>query len=156
MKLRTSIVLPTRKNVSLTRDDFVPVLHAGVGSPVSISVYCYRLYVPTAQVIQESAVSLRRISIATQLDVATIRDTLIRHFGGVTVLYHQAAPAYGVGARDPGDVQATREENEHAVFEVYAAPVQEADDYFRAVRRELEAALGEGVILIERQVVTLI
>lgn len=48
------------------------------------------------------------------------------------------------------------EENEHAVFEVYAAPIHASDEYFRAVRRELEDALGEGVILIERQRVTLI
>lgn len=34
--------------------------------------------------------------------------------------------------------------------------MQESDDYFRAVRGELEEALGEGVILIERQAVTLI
>jgi hypothetical protein len=38
----------------------------------------------------------------------------------------------------------------------YAAPVQEADDYFRAIRQELQDALQEGVILIERQQVTLI
>ncbi len=48
------------------------------------------------------------------------------------------------------------EQNEHLAFEVYAAPVQESDDYFRAIRRELEAALCEGVILIERLQVTLI
>ena len=35
-------------------------------------------------------------------------------------------------------------------------PVQEADDYFRAWRKELEEALQEGAILIERQVVTLV
>jgi hypothetical protein len=34
--------------------------------------------------------------------------------------------------------------------------VQEADDYFRAIRQELQDALQEGVILIERQQVTLI
>jgi hypothetical protein len=37
-----------------------------------------------------------------------------------------------------------------------AASVQETDDYFRILRRELEDALREGVILIERQQVTLI
>ena len=48
------------------------------------------------------------------------------------------------------------EQNEHVAFEVYAAPVQESDDYFRAISQELQDALGEGVILIERQHVTLI
>ena len=61
----------------------------------------------------------------------------------------------GVGARDPRQ-PAALEENEHATFEVYAAPIQESDDYFHAIRRELQEALQEGVILIERQQVTLI
>jgi len=39
---------------------------------------------------------------------------------------------------------------------VYSAPVQEADDYFHALRRELQETFLEGVILIERQQVTLI
>jgi hypothetical protein len=34
--------------------------------------------------------------------------------------------------------------------------VQESDNYFRAIRRELQDALQEGVILIERHQVTLI
>jgi hypothetical protein len=32
----------------------------------------------------------------------------------------------------------------------------QSDDYFRAIRRELQEALREGVILIERQQVTLL
>lgn len=60
-----------------------------------------------------------------------------------------------VGA-DPSDVVGTLEQIEHVAFEVYAAPVQESDDYFRAVRRELQEALAEGVILIERQQVALL
>jgi hypothetical protein len=39
---------------------------------------------------------------------------------------------------------------------VYAAPIQESDDYFRALRQELQQALAEGVILVERQPVTLL
>ncbi|MCI0464983.1 MAG: hypothetical protein L0Z62_49305 [Gemmataceae bacterium] len=61
-----------------------------------------------------------------------------------------------VGARDPANVVGTLEQNEHVAFEVYAAPVQESDDYFRALRQELQNALQEGVILIERQQVTLL
>jgi hypothetical protein len=86
----------------------------------------------------------------------TLRNALIRHCGGVTVLHQPPAPAFGVGARDPADVSGTLEQNEHIAFEVYAAPVQEADEYFRSLRRELQEALLEGVILIERQQVILI
>jgi hypothetical protein len=157
MKLRASVVLPERrKTVSLPRESFVPVLQAEVGSPVPISAYRYRLLVPAVQIIRESAQEVRRVLIATDDDVRTIRNTLVRHFGGVTVLHQPPAPAFGVGARDLSDVAGTLEQNEHFAFEVYAAPVQEADDYFRALRQELQEALQEGVILIERQQVTLI
>jgi hypothetical protein len=158
MKLRTSVVLPAtkKKAVSLPRDSFVPVLQADVGSSVSISVYRYRLLIPIVQVVQESAHSVRRLEIATEADVFTIRSALICHFGGVTVLNRPPAPAFGIGARDPLNVADTLEQNEHVAFEVYAAPVQEADDYFRTLRQELQQALQEGAILIERQQVTLI
>ena len=85
-----------------------------------------------------------------------LEETFIRHFGGVTCQTRQPSHLQGVGARDPANVQATLERNEHAVFEVYAAPVHASDEYFRTVRRELQEALQEGVILIERQQVTLI
>jgi hypothetical protein len=157
MKLRTGIVLEgKRKTVSLSRESFVPVLQADVGSPVSITVHRYRLLVPIAQLVHESAQAVRRIEVATEADIYTIRNALIRHFGGVTVLHQPPAPAFGVGARNPANVMGTLEQNEHVAFEVYAAPVQEADDYFHALRRELQDALQEGVILIERQQVTLI
>lgn len=41
-------------------------------------------------------------------------------------------------------------------YVVYAAPSREADDYFRALQRELQDALEEGVILIEKQQVSLL
>ncbi|MGH7171958.1 MAG: hypothetical protein ACRELG_16910 [Gemmataceae bacterium] len=145
-----------KKNVSLPRDAFVPMLQAEIGSSVSISVYRYRLLVPVAQIIRESAQEVRRILVASEGDIFAIRNVLIRHFGGVTVLHQPPAPAFGIGARDPSNVSNTLEQNEHIAFEVYAAPVQDSDDYFRALRSELEEALQEGVILIERQQVTLI
>jgi hypothetical protein len=158
MKLRAGIVLPEtrKKTVSVQRDSFVPILQADVGSPVSVSVHRYRLLVPIAQIIRESIHEVRRVQVATDAEIFTIRNALIRLFGGVTVLHQPPAPAFGVGARDPLNVQETLEQNEHVAFEVYAAPVQEADNYFRALRRELQEALEEGVILIERQQVTLI
>src|SRR5437016_1761303 len=57
MKLRAAVLLPEtkKKTVSLPREAFVPLIQAEVGSPVPISVYRYRLLVPTAQIIRESA-----------------------------------------------------------------------------------------------------
>jgi hypothetical protein len=158
MKLRSGVVLPDprKKAVSLPRDSFVPIIQPEVGSPVPLFVHRYRILIPVAQMIRESATELRRILIATETDIGVIMDTLTRHYGGVTILHQPPAPAFGVGARDPANVAGTLEKNEHGAFEVYAAPIQEADDYFRPFRRELEEALREGVILIERQQVTLI
>jgi hypothetical protein len=157
VKLRTGIALPgAKKTVSLPRESFVPVIQAEVGTPVPLLVHRYRLLVPIAQIIRESARAVRRVVVATGDDIDTLRNALIRHFGGVTVLHQPPSPAAGVGARDPSDVAGTLEQNEHVAFEVYAAPVQESDDYFRALRQELQQSLQEGVILIERQQVTLI
>ena len=158
VKLRTGIALPEtrKKSVSLPREVFVPLIQAEVGAAVPLLVYRYRLLVPIAQLIADSQLGIRRVMVATSADIFTIRDILIRHFGGVTVLHQPPAAASGIGARDPANVPGTLEQNEHVAFEVYAAPVQECDDYFRALRKELEEALQEGVILIERQQVTLI
>jgi hypothetical protein len=156
-KLRAGIELPAKKKtVSLPRELFVPVIQAEVGSAVPLLVHRYRILVPLFQVIRESAQTFHRVAVATKDDVDTLRNVLIRHFGGVTVLHQPPAPASGIGARDPSNVAGTLEQNEHVAFEVYAAPIQESDDYFRALRHELEEALQEGVILIERQQVTLI
>jgi hypothetical protein len=158
VKLRNNLRLPAtqKKTVSFSRDSFVPAIQAEVGSAVPLLVHRYRLLVPLAQIIRISAHEVRRIEVATNDDIDTVRNALIRHFGGVTVLHQPPAPATGVGARDPADIAATLEQNDHVAFEVYAAPIQESDDYFRALRMELEEALQEGVILIERQQVTLI
>jgi hypothetical protein len=132
------------------------MIQAEVGSPVSLIVYRYRILVPLSQTVPESDRVIRKTEIVADDDLDTLQYTLIRHFGGVTIIHRPPAPAFGVGARDPANVAATLEQNEHIAFEVYAAPIQESDDYFRALRQELEDALQEGVILIERQQVTLI
>jgi hypothetical protein len=156
-KLCAAIDLPAKKKtVSLPREAFVPVIQAEVGSRVPLLVHRYRLLVPVAQIIRASAQAFRQVVVATADDIDTIRDVLIRHFGGVTVLHQPPAPAWGIGAPDPANVAGTLEQNEHVAFAVYAAPIQESDDYFRALGHELQEALQEGVILIERQQVTLI
>ena len=44
----------------------------------------------------------------------------------------------------------------HVAFEVLASATHHSDVYFSALRHELQEALGEGVILIQRTEVTLI
>jgi hypothetical protein len=157
VRLRQGIELPEgKRKVSLDRDLFVPRIQAEVGSDLAMNVYRYRLLVPVAQIIQESAQAIRRLLVATMNEIEELQNLFVRHFGGVTVHHQTPAALRGVGARDPADVAGTLEQNEHVAFEVYASPVQESDDYFRALRRELQEALQEGVILVERHVVTLI
>ncbi len=156
-KLRTAAVLPDtkKKTVSMMRETFVPVIQAEVGRAVPINVYRYKVLVPISQTIRETPEAFRRVIITTREDLDLLTSMLTDHFGGITGTVVDAPIIRGVGARDP--MKATLlEENEHAAFEVYAAPIQESDDYFRALRQELQEALGEGVILIERQHVTLL
>ena len=94
-------------------------------------------------------------SIATAADLNKLQLTLIRHFGGVTVA--ATVPSLiGWGARDPRRPKKTIELNKHAYFTVYAAAVRTSNDYFLALQRELSDALVEGVILVERQDVTIL
>jgi hypothetical protein len=155
--LRAPILLPEarKRTVSLPRDSFAPVIRAAVGSTVLVNVYSYRILVPIAQIIRETVTSFRRITIATQQDLDNLIAMLVEHFGGITATVINPPIIRGLGARDPQE-PAVREENEHVAFDVYAAPIQESDDYFRALRQEPQEALGEGVILIQRQQVTLI
>jgi hypothetical protein len=51
VKLRAGVILSesTKKNISMPRDSFVPVIQAEVGSPVPLLVHRYRLLLPVAQ-----------------------------------------------------------------------------------------------------------
>ncbi|HMC89721.1 MAG TPA: hypothetical protein VKI17_09235 [Gemmataceae bacterium] len=76
-------------------------------------------------------------------------------FGGVTS--STTVPSLiGWGARDPRRPQKTLELNRHAYYTVYAAAVRASDEYFLALQKELGEALAEGVILVERQDVTIL
>ena len=86
---------------------------------------------------------------ATPRDENQLRRMLVRHFGGVTL--PPSSPGYGL--RDPNHPEQEPESNYNAYFVVLAWPGAGADRYFRALRTELQDALDEGVILIERQVV---
>lgn len=89
---------------------------------------------------------------ATLDDINELRNTLARHFHGLTTL----PTVTGYGLRDPANPSASLEMNTNMPLVVYAAPVPEADAYFLALQSELQSALAEGVILIERQEVMLL
>jgi hypothetical protein len=84
---------------------------------------------------------------ATAADLTNLETLFLKHFGGFTRLSDSA----GYGLRDPEKPEEAPETNFNAYFVVLASPVAQADAYFRALRRELETALDEGVILVERQ-----
>ncbi len=111
----------------------------------------FTVLVPVEEV--QTGQALRRI--ASDRDLRTLQSLLVKDFGGVTTA--TAAPSLvGWGARDPRRPKKTQEVNRHAYFTVYAAAVRASDKYFLALQKELADALAEGVILIERQDVTIL
>jgi hypothetical protein len=104
-------------------------------------IWRFSVSVPLAQI------SPTRKPKATLRDVNKIRRMCVRHFGGVTL----PPASTGYGLRDPDDPERKPELNYNRYFVVLASPIQEADKYFRALREELQEALDEGVILVERQ-----
>jgi hypothetical protein len=111
----------------------------------------YTVLVP----LEEIKVAQAPRQIATADDLQNVQLLLIKHFGGVTM--STTTPSLlGCGARDPRKPRKTQEVNKHAYFMVYAAAIRAADDYFIALRDELADALVEGVILVERQDVTIL
>jgi hypothetical protein len=114
-------------------------------------VYRYTILVPVEEIKAGAATR----PIATADDLQNLQLMLIRHFGGVTLSV--AIPSLiGAGARDPRRPRKTLELNKHAHFTVYAAAVSASDAYFRAFQGELADALNEGIILVERQEVTIL
>ncbi len=84
---------------------------------------------------------------ATADDIENLRQMLVGHYGGCTRL----PSSVGYGLRNPQAPEQEAEMNCNAYFAVLTSPLPEAETYFRALKRELETALDEGVILVERQ-----
>jgi hypothetical protein len=106
-------------------------------------VWRYTVYVPSDQAFPDGKAQ----SIATPDDLTNLELMLVSHFEGITVL----SPQRGMGARDSRNPKASLEVNKHAVYVVYAPAAPISDNYFQALRAELQDALGEGIVLIERQ-----
>jgi hypothetical protein len=100
----------------------------------------YTVFVPVVQFLPE------RRNKATPQDLLELQRMLREQFLGVSVLQRLS----GHGLRNP-QRRGQPEMNEHIPYMVYTAPLPEADDYFRDLKSELQDALNEGVILVERQ-----
>ena len=90
-------------------------------------------------------------SLATLGDLISLRNTFCTHFGGTTIF----SAVRGLGLRNPQD-PASLELNEHVPFVVYARPIVASDRYFDRLQQELQEALVQGLIAIEREQVLLI
>jgi hypothetical protein len=84
---------------------------------------------------------------ATADDLENLYQMFAEHFGG----FSRPPNSPGFGLRDPNDPAKPPEMNFNSYFIILASPVPEADTYFRLLRKELEDALDEGVILVVRQ-----
>ena|SRR5438093_1265504 len=114
----------------------------GSGSPV----YRYTVVVPFEQLRPTKKPK------ATFQDLEELEQLLIQDFAGLAT--PPSSPGYGL--RDPARPDDEPEMNYNAYYVVYAAPIRESDRYFRALQLELQEALAEGVILIEKQEVFLV
>jgi hypothetical protein len=117
----------------------VPELRVRMGP--GEAVWRYTITVPLEEI------KPRKRQKATAEDLDHLQQMFAEHFGGFTRLPDSA----GHGLRDPGSPAQVPEMNFNAYFRVLTSPVPEADRYFRRLREELQSALDEGVILIERQ-----
>jgi hypothetical protein len=122
----------------------VPEIYPRVGS--GSPVYRYKVVVPFEQLRPTKKPK------ATPQDLEELAQMLIRDFAGLAT----PPPSPGYGLRDPERPDDQPEMNYNANFVAYAAPIPESDRYFRALQIELQEALVEGVILIERQEVFLL
>lgn len=107
------------------------------------SVWRYTVLIPLEQVQVDG--TLR--SIATSDDLQNLELMFAAHFGGITLL----PTVQGIGCRDPKRPRETLETNKHAAYRVYAPAAYVSDQYFQALRAELQEALVEGIVMVERQ-----
>src|SRR5262249_26569602 len=124
----------------------VPWLTANVSN--WSTVWRYTVLVPIEQIQGDGT----RLHVAADTDISTLELMFIEPFGGIT----RPARRLGIGARDPRRPRETLETNLHEVFQVYAPQAPVSDQYFQALRFELQAALAEGQVLIEREDVLLL
>src|SRR5438093_1408088 len=75
---------------------------------------------------------------ATSTDLENLEQMFTSHFGG----FGRLPDSFGHGLRDPEKPEEGAELNANTAFSVLSSPLPEAEAYFRALRAELEEALG--------------
>jgi len=131
------------------RRPFNPAVLADLADPsikpvigVGAVVWRYTVLVP----IGETGAGENPQQIATADDVENLITALSSHFDGLTVL----PISLGYGLRE-----SQLELNRHIPLVVYAVPTTPSELYFQKLRKELEKALIQETILVERQEVWL-
>jgi hypothetical protein len=109
-------------------------------------VWRYTMVVPVEEVRPRKRVK------AARRDLEKLEQMLLEHFGGLTL----PPPSLGYGLRNPKKPYQKPEMNYNTYYVVYSSPLRQSEAYFQALQRELQDALDEGVILIERQEVWLV
>jgi hypothetical protein len=132
-----------------TRRPFNPTVLGELATPsikaligVGAVVWRYTVLVP----IEETKLGENPQRIATDEDLDNLQTALARDFDGLTTLPH----SLGYGRRE-----SQLELNKHTPLVVYAAPTTPSDLYFQRLRKELEEALLQETILVERHEVWL-
>ena|SRR5437773_6748522 len=101
---------------------------------------------PSSCLLKKPSQEERQSWFATDEDLVNLEITLTNHFDGLTI----PPDSVGYGLRGK-----QIEINTHTSFVVYAAASTPSDLYFQALRRELQNALVQEIILVERQEVWL-
>ncbi|HYT95616.1 MAG TPA: hypothetical protein VEL76_43250 [Gemmataceae bacterium] len=101
-------------------------------------VWRYTVLVP----VQETKQGAAPQPLATDADQDALEDTLATHFNGVTVL--PEVPGFGLR-------KGRLEMNRSVPYVIYAAPLTASEEYFQALKKELQEALVQETILVERQ-----
>jgi len=115
-------------------------IRASIG--IGAMVWRFTVLVP----LEEASLGAESRQIATDDDIDNLQDMLTTHFQGLTVA--PISTGYGLRA-------GAMEINTHQPMIAYAAAVAAAEHYFAALRRELQDALDQELILVERQEVWL-
>jgi hypothetical protein len=127
-------------NTAVLADLALGSIKAAIG--IGALAWRYTVLVP----IEESKPGGEPQRIASEVDLVRLETTLTSHFDGLTVLPN----SMGYGLRG-----AEIEINKHEPLVVYASATSPSDLYFQASRKELEEALVQETILVERHEVWL-
>jgi hypothetical protein len=133
----SSVRSPRRRfRVERLQKKLMPNMQPDLG--VGATVFTAEILIPVAE---KTADGFRRV--ATRLELRAITTLLCKAFGGVTRPYRKRG--YWFSSNRPS---ISPEQNTHAVFEVVTAPTEVSLKFLRALKHELERALGEDVIFL--------